>query len=194
MRRGFDLSFTFASQLLRLPNGKEFIFNFLFGKTLRAGSREAVVVLADEGAETCAYRAVSEYIEAAKAIGWDLSAGYLFPTVKDDGARGTRKYLARAMTVSLQGHLRAADLPPHFTMHSFRVGGSLSRSMDGTAIEEIMRIGGWKTELMARHYIGPTTSGGSEDPRAKKKQRARTYVEADQRPLSLDFQRDFAAC
>ena len=45
-------------------------------------------------------------------------------------------------------------LPAHFTMHSFRVGGSL-----GTPVDKIMQLGGrWKTEAMARHYIGATTS------------------------------------
>ena len=84
------------------------------------------------------------------------------------------------MTASLQGHLRAAGLPHHFTMHPFRVGGSLRRSMDGTLIEEIMKIGGWITYLMARHYIGPTTGASSEDSHAKNEHRATKYVEADQ--------------
>ena len=46
------------------------------------------------------------------------------------------------MTTALQGHLRAAGLPSHVTMHSFRVGGSFSKSLDGTAVDEIMKIDG----------------------------------------------------
>ena len=46
MRRGYDLSFTLGSQILKLPNSRGLIFNFQFGKTLRA-SIEAVVALAD---------------------------------------------------------------------------------------------------------------------------------------------------
>ena len=80
MRRGSDLSFRLAAQILRLPEARWFIFNFVFGKTLRASS-EAVVVLAtgdpDIGdPDTCPVRGVSEYIiSAAQAIGWDLSSG-----------------------------------------------------------------------------------------------------------------------
>ena len=49
-------------------------------------------------------------------------------------------------------------MPDHFTMHSFRVGGSLSKSLAGTAVDEIMKIAGCKTEGIARYYIGATTS------------------------------------
>lgn len=45
MRRGSDLSFALAAKILWLPESKGFIYNFLFGKTLRASSK-AVVVLA----------------------------------------------------------------------------------------------------------------------------------------------------
>eukprot|EP00752_Nemacystus_decipiens_P005329 g4833.t1 len=139
MRRGSDLSFTLAAQILRLPDARGFIFNFLFGKTLRASS-EAVVVLATGDPDTCPVRGVSEYISAAQAIGWDLSSGYLFSTPKQDGTRGTSRLLAKDMTKALQSHLQEAGLPTLFTMHSFRVGGSLSRSMAGDeAIEQIMQ-------------------------------------------------------
>ena len=89
MRRGFDLSFTLGSQVLRLPESAGLVFNFHFGKTLRK-SVEAVVVLADaENPQTCAFRGVTEYISAALAIGWDLTSSYLFPMVELNGVRGT---------------------------------------------------------------------------------------------------------
>ena len=46
MCRDYDLSFTLGSQILKLPKSRGLIFNFQFGKTLRASS-EVVVVLAD---------------------------------------------------------------------------------------------------------------------------------------------------
>ena len=35
------------------------------------------------------------------------------------------------------------------TMHSFSVGGPLSKSLAGTAEDEITKIGGWKTGRIA---------------------------------------------
>ena len=55
------------------------------------------------------------------------------------------------------------SIPAHFTMHPFRVGGSLSKSLAGTPVDEFtLQLGGWKTEAMARHYIGATTSEASD--------------------------------
>ena len=158
MRRGHDLSFTKGSQVLRLPQYRGLIFNFQFGKTLRKSS-EAVGVLADnECPKICALRGVTEYISAAYSVGWDLAKGHLFAVVLPGGGRGDVALTAPRMVTALQGHLRAAGLPSKFTMHSFCSGGSLSKSLAGTPMDEIMHMGGWKTESMARYCIGSTTS------------------------------------
>ena len=46
IRRGYDLSFTLGSQILKLSKSRGLTFNFQFSETLRASS-EAVVVLTD---------------------------------------------------------------------------------------------------------------------------------------------------
>jgi len=43
MKRGFELSVAVASQVLQMSGGESFIFNFLFGKTLRNSSQAVVV-------------------------------------------------------------------------------------------------------------------------------------------------------
>ena len=88
------------------------------------------------------------------------------------------------MTRALQSHLQEASLSTLFTLHSFRVGGSLSRAMAGEAIEQIMQVGGWKTEAIARYYVEPSA----------KRRRAQDYSAANEAPLSRAFETDFAAC
>ena len=90
---------------------------------------------------------------------WDLTAGNILPALAAAGGRGRVPLSTTGMTATLQGHLRAAELPRHFTMHSFRVGRSLSKSLAGTAVDEIMKIGGWKTESVAKHYSGTVHRG-----------------------------------
>ena len=132
MGRGYDLSFTLGSNILKLPSSRGLIFNFQFGKTLRASS-EAAAVLADRDCPViCPFRAVTAYVSAAQRMGWDLTAGHLFPVVSAGGGRGTLPLPAARMTAALQAHLRAAELPSCFTMHSFRVGGALGKSLAGT--------------------------------------------------------------
>ena len=49
---------------------------------------------------------------------------------------------APCMMATLQGHLLAEGLPDPFTisMHSFRLGDSLSKSLAGMVVDEIMKI------------------------------------------------------
>ena len=94
------------------------------------------------------------------------------------------------MTNALQAHLRAAGLPSLFTMQSFRVGGSLSKSLAGTAVDEIMQIGGWKTESVAKYYIGATSSG---KVLGSKRTRGQSYASASELQLSPEFQADLSA-
>ena len=84
------------------------------------------------------------------------------------------------MTTALLGHLRTAGLPGHFTMHAFRVEGSLSKSLPGTAVDEIVKIGGWKTESVAKYYIGAITSGSVHD---SKRKRGQSYASASELPF-----------
>ena len=107
------------------------------------------------------------------------------------GGQGDVALTAPRMVTALQGHLRAAGLPSKFTMHSFRSGGSLSKSLAGTPMDEIMHMGGWKTESMARYYIGSTTS---TRPAGAKRQREQACADASDLPLSPAFAEDFAAC
>ena len=127
----------------------------------------------------------------AQRMGWDITAGHVFPVVTAEGGRGSLPLPADRMTTALQGHLRAAGLPSHFTMHTFRVGGYLSKSLNGTAVDEIMKIGGWKTESVAKYYIG-ATSGGKVH--GSKRKRGQSYASASELPLSPEFQKHFAAC
>lgn len=95
---------------------------------------------------------------AGLIFNFQFGKGYLFPVVLADGGRGPAPMTAQHMTAALQGHLRAAAMPDQFTTHSLGLGGSASKSLAGTAVDEIMKIGEWKTERIAKYYIGSTTS------------------------------------
>ena len=150
-------------------------------------------MLANRGCPAiCAFREVTACIFAAKRIGWGLTAGHLFPVVTAEGGRGRLPLSAAPMTGNLQGYRRMAELPSHFTRHSFRVGGSLSKSLARTAVD-IMKIAGWKTESAAKYYeyTGATSSGQVQGTTRK---RGQCYADASELPRSPKFEKDFAAC
>lgn len=90
---------------------------------------------------------------------------------------------AYRMTTVLQGHLRAAGMLDHFTtLHSFRVGGSVSKSLASSTVGEILKIEGWRTEILAKYYIGSTTS--TRVPASKRK-RDDDHATASELPLTI---------
>ena len=71
----------------------------------------------------CVRLAVTAHISAAQHIGWDLTAGYLFPVVTTEGNRGGLPLSAARMTATLQGHLFAVGIAAELCDDAFlRVG------------------------------------------------------------------------
>lgn len=115
---------------------------------------------------------------AAYYLDWDLGQGHLFPEVESDGSRGALPVKPSGM----RDHLKALWQQPSFrrfyTMHSFRVGGSLSESPAGTyrcrRDHEV-----WRVEV-------PT--GG------KRRQADDAYDRADKLPLTADIKHKYGTC
>ena len=76
-------------------------------------------------------------------------------------------------------------------MHSYRVGGSLSKSLAGTAGDEVMKVGGWKTESIAKYYIAAKSGGRVQGSKRKCSQ---SCPSAGELPLSFEFEKRVAAC
>ena len=117
-------------------------------KTLREPVRVVVVLPDMKCPQIRVFRRGTGYISAALSIGWDLTAGRLFPVVEPTGER------ARAPPPA-PPHSMTAD---HVTMRSCRVKGSHSRSLAGTAVDEIMEITDWKTKQVPRDCMVATKS------------------------------------
>ena len=170
--------------------------NFQFGKTLRT-SKDARVVLADpEQAETCSVRTggVLRISRRLSAKGGISLLEHLFPVVAVDSQRSNEPVTAPKMKDALQQHLRAAGfVPDHFTVHSFRVGGSLRHILWlEPRVDEIMKIGGWKTHKMTAHYIGQICGSGHEAATTQDVEVA--YQAADAALAAAESQALYAAC
>ena len=84
------------------------------------------------------------------------------------------------MTRLLQSYLKRAGMSNKSTMHSFRAGGAVAQALAGEDIAAIMRRGFWKTEAIARRYLG---AGGL--PRHATTAEV-AYKWADEFPLSAE--------
>lgn len=82
---------------------------------------------------------IMAYVSAAQRMGGDLIAGHIFPVISGKGGRDSLTLSAARTSTALQRHMLKVGLPSHFTMHYSRVGGSLCKSLTGTAEDEIFR-------------------------------------------------------
>ena len=161
VRKGYDLCITLGSNSLGFPKPRGLICKSQFGKIFGLLARPSYRQVRKVGKrrETCSCRAVTAYISAAQRIGWDLTTGHSLPLATTKGGRGIWPFSPARTTAPLQIDLRETGLPNDLTMHSFRVEGSLARSLAATGVDEIVTIDGWKMETIKTHYIGAAFSG-----------------------------------
>ena len=195
MKRGSELSVALAAQVMQLDGGRGYIINFLFGKTLRASEKQAVVISKNTDCrEICAVAAIVEYQQAIESMQWDLTSGggFLFPGVHPDGSKRHTAVAPEQMTANLQGYLKAAQMDHHYTMHSFRVGGAASHQMSGTPFDVLMEYVGWKSDGVARRYIGATPSATGLLAGAKREYET-AFKDADALAATPEFQARYSA-
>ena len=58
-------------------------------------------------------------------------------------------------------------------------------------MDEIMKIGGWKTDSVAKYYIGATCG---ENVHGSKRECRQSYAGASELSLSTEFRQHFAVC
>ena len=146
-----------------MSGGEGFIFDFLFGKTLRESSQAVVVRRNADCRKICAVASMIEYRQAAVPMQSALAegSGFLFRSVLGSGAKGNLAMTPAQITVNLQTHyLRKTDMEDkRYTLRSFRVGGSASHHIDGTAVNVLTEYVGWRSSAVAsKYYVGVTAS------------------------------------
>ena len=73
-----DLTLVKSQEVLCLPNDQGFLFNHIWGKTLRDGTTNVFVIRWHEDISLCPIAAVERYFSVSSALGVDLATGFLF--------------------------------------------------------------------------------------------------------------------
>ena len=106
---------------------------FQWWKTMRDRADHLLTTTYDnQSFAICPVRDVEQYIQIGTAAGWDMTKGYLFPTITDGNGeagprRGTSPLSAAQMTKGLKSYTVAEGISQDFPMHSFRSGGERAR-------------------------------------------------------------------
>ena len=83
--RGGDLGQVKTSELVRFPDDNGFLFNHVWGKTLRDGASNLFGVRRHPNPSLCPIRAIETYVAIARELGISLSCGYLFRSTNHQG-------------------------------------------------------------------------------------------------------------
>ena len=124
-KRGDELSRMLIQRILRLPNLSGFLFNFQWDKAMRDGADHFISVAYNhECLATCPGTAVEQLITVGSAMDWDLTRGYLFPSISRDAEGGApiggkapmsaakmRKLTSRCILSSIMGRAKEKALP-----------------------------------------------------------------------------------
>lgn len=142
-----------TEEILRFPNDDGLLFNHTWGKTLRDGSTNLLGVRRISNKTTCPVVAMDLYVSHAKAMGIDLTTGYLFrPTTPDRGIQN-KSFSSSAAESHLKLYLRELRLNEAHTLHGFHSGCAITLALSGTEIKDIVSHIGWRSHATAAHYM-----------------------------------------
>ena len=158
-KRGDELSRTLIQRILRLPNLSGFPYNFQWGKTMRDGADHLISIAYNHDClATCPVTAVEQLVAIGSAIGWDMTRGYLFPSIYRDAERGApirgkAPMSAAEMTHALKSmHEQQARRLTSRCILSVR-GGAITRALRGEDLSSIMERAFWKRPSTAWRYM-----------------------------------------
>lgn len=154
--RAGDLALTITQEIKSLADGSGLVFQHTFGKTLRGGKGKNNTFVIKRCADTtvCPVRGLEEFVEFTNSRKVDLSNGYLFRPVSDQG-----KVLEKPLSYSiiyerLHLYLSTLGIYEGETPHSFRSGCAVTMALSGSveSTGEMMRHIGWFNEKSAEYY------------------------------------------
>lgn len=158
-KRGAELTHTLVQRILRLPNQSGLMFNFQWGKTQRDGADHILTIPYDlKVIEICPIRAIEQLVAVATCVGWDMTKGYLFPSISEkkgiqNPVREKTAVITQSMSSALKVYAKQAGSKQEFSLHSFRSGGAVSRALAGDSLSSIMHKAYWKNPKTAWRYM-----------------------------------------
>ena len=142
-----------TSELARFPDDNGFLFNHVWGKTLRDGASNLFGVRRHLNPTLCPIRAIETYVAIARELGISLSCGYLFRSTNHQGHIFDTPLLSSTAQSRYRKYLRDAQIDSGEILHSFRSGCALTLDFSGSPLADVMSHVGWSTPKTALNYL-----------------------------------------
>ncbi|KAK3247633.1 hypothetical protein CYMTET_42876 [Cymbomonas tetramitiformis] len=152
LKRPTELGATRVEGIIRFPDNSGFLFNYQWGKTLRAGDAHVFGIRRLQDKPKCPISALEDYLKVMKLLKPTLSEGFLFRPVRS-GIVENRPLTRKQMNSDLKFWLEKAGLFRGETFFSIRTAGAIQLFLEGSDLKSVMGQAYWKTERIARHYM-----------------------------------------
>lgn len=154
--RAGDLSNVVSQEVKILEDGSGLVFQHTFGKTLRGekGKNNSFVIKRCEDIVVCQVKGLLDYFILAKKLKVDLSKGYLFRIVSENGRVLDKNVSYSVVYERLLYYLSTLGIYEGETPHSFRAGCAITMALSGSAenVDQVMRHIGWFGKSSAEYY------------------------------------------
>jgi len=140
-----DLGQDKVPEILRFPNDDGFLFNHVWGKTLRDGDQNVFGIRRNLHTVICPIRGIERYLDVARRMKVDLTRGHLFlPT----GVILDSPFTSAATEARLKLYLKEMGEDDGETLHGLRSGCAITLE-----VSEIMDHVGWTRRHTALPYL-----------------------------------------
>ena len=148
-----DLGQVKVPEILRFPNNDGFLFNHVWGKTLREGSENVFGIRRNPQTTICPIKGTEQYLDVARQIRVDLTRGYLFRPTTPNGGIQDSPFTSATAEARLKVYLKKMGADNGEILHGFRSGCAITLALTGAELSEIMDHVGWSNRHTAYYYM-----------------------------------------
>lgn len=148
-----DLGQIKVPEILRFPNDDGFLFNHIWGKTLRDGDEQVFGIRRNPHTVICPIKGIEQYMAVARQMSIDLNSGYLFRPTTPTGGIQDSPFSSTAAEARLKTYLKEMGADEGETLHGFRSGCAITLALTGADLSEIMDHVGWTRRHTALYYL-----------------------------------------
>jgi len=148
-----DLRQVKVPEILRFPNDDGFLFNHVWGKTLRDGHSNVFGIHRNTQTIICRIRGIEQYIAAANEMKVDLTHGYLFRLTTPKGGIQNAPLSSSTAESTLKVYLKDMGMDEGEMLHRFCSGCAITLALRGAELSEIMDHVGWSRCHTALYYL-----------------------------------------
>ena len=141
--RGGDLGQVKTSAIACFPDDNGFLYNHIWGKTLRDGACNLFGIRRHPNRALCPIKGIETYVSIARELGISLSPGNSFRATNHQGHIVDKPLLSSTADSCLRKYLCDANIDGGETLHSFRSGCALTLAFSGSPLADIMSHVGW---------------------------------------------------